>query len=251
MKTYYAAALLAIVAGQAYADRASTTRYWDCSGGSCGCGFGDPNKPVHCHSNAMFAAPAGNEHGAKFYGGAAISQQLGGGDWLAEGCGRCFKVTGAANVAGYSGSSTVVLKGTNYCPPSNSVCAGQAHFDIAAPGFDYPNASQSNTCDAVESDGALHSPQVCGYWMIHSQDPSENCDCSAFSDPILTAGCENFKSLGWNNPDVDYEVVECPTELKEAPPCWEDNGETWPSSAPALCAAPPATWISAFAGFFN
>ena len=86
MKTYYAAALLAIVAGQAYADRASTTRYWDCSGGACGCGFGDPNKPVHCHSNAMFAAPAGNEHGAKFYGGAAISQQLGGGVFAQSAC---------------------------------------------------------------------------------------------------------------------------------------------------------------------
>lgn len=53
---------------------ASSTRYWDCSGGSCGCGFGDPNHAVHCHSNAMFAAPAGNQYGAKFYGSAAISQ---------------------------------------------------------------------------------------------------------------------------------------------------------------------------------
>ena len=39
---------------------ASTTRYWDCSGGSCGCGFGDPNQPTHCHTNSMFAAPEGN-----------------------------------------------------------------------------------------------------------------------------------------------------------------------------------------------
>ena len=97
MKTYIAA-LLAVAAQVANAGRATTTRYWDCSGGSCGCGFGDPKRPVHCHSNAMFAAPEGNEHGAKFYGGAAISQQLGGGDWLSEGCGRCFKVTADANV---------------------------------------------------------------------------------------------------------------------------------------------------------
>ena len=198
----------------------------------------------------MFAAPEGNEHGAKFYGSAAISQQLGGGNWLASGCGTCFKVTGTANISGISGTSTVVLKGTNYCPPSNSVCNGQAHFDIAAPGFDYPGASQSNTCDATESDQALHNPQTCGYWMIHSQDPSENCNCSAFNDPVLANGCDNFKSLGWNNPTVDYEVVTCPTELAETPPCWEDNGETWPSTAPALCAAPPTFWASTIASFF-
>ena len=52
---------------------ASTTRYWDCSGGSCGCGFGDPNQPTHCHTNSMFAAPEGNEWGATFYGSAALS----------------------------------------------------------------------------------------------------------------------------------------------------------------------------------
>ena len=147
MKTSYGVTLLAIVAGQAYADTATTSRYWDCSGGACGCGFGDPSKPTHCHSNALFAAPEGNEYGATFYGGAAISQQLGGGDWLASSCGRCFKVTGAANVLGTTGTSTVVLKGTNYCPPSNSACNGQAHFDIAAPGFDDPSSSQSNICD--------------------------------------------------------------------------------------------------------
>ena len=150
--------------GVSYAKWASTTRYWDCSGGACGCGFGNPDKPTHCHSNAMFAAPEGNEYGAKFYGSAAISQTLGGGNWLAEGCGRCFKVTGTSNMAGMNETSTVVLKGTNYCPPSNSVCNGQAHFDIAAPGFDYAGASESNTCTSTESDTALHPPQACMYW---------------------------------------------------------------------------------------
>ena len=126
---------------------ATTTRYWDCSGGSCGCGYSKNGNPVHCPSNSMFKAPAGNPYGAKFYGSAAISQTLGGGDWLASGCGKCFKVTGSANVGGHSESTTVVLKGTNYCPPGNPSCNGKDHFDIAAPGFDYPNASISNTCD--------------------------------------------------------------------------------------------------------
>ena len=52
---------------------ASTTRYWDCSGGSCGCGFGNKDQPTHCHSNALFTAPDGNPYGAKFYGSAALS----------------------------------------------------------------------------------------------------------------------------------------------------------------------------------
>jgi len=31
---------------------ATTTRYWDCSGGACGCGYlagGDTTKETHCH----------------------------------------------------------------------------------------------------------------------------------------------------------------------------------------------------------
>ena len=72
---------------------ASTTRYWDCSGGACGCGFGTNNRYEMCHSNALFAAPQGNQYGAKFYGTAALSAALGGGNWQAEGCGKCFKVT--------------------------------------------------------------------------------------------------------------------------------------------------------------
>jgi len=72
----------------------------------------------------LFDAPAGNTYGAKFYGSAAISQQLGGADWLGPGCGKCWKVTGTSNIGGHSGTTTtLVLKGTNYCPPYG-VCAG-------------------------------------------------------------------------------------------------------------------------------
>lgn len=123
---YKSLALLALTnsANGLMSGSASTTRYWDCSGGSCGCGFGDPKMPIHCHSNAMFAAPSGNQYGAKFYGSAAISQQLGGDGWMGKGCGKCFKVTGSANIAGNTQQSVVILKGTNYCPPSNPSCSG-------------------------------------------------------------------------------------------------------------------------------
>ena len=86
-------------------------------------------------------------------------------------------------------------------------------------------------------------------WMIRSQDPDEGCSCNDFNDPTLKAGCENFLDLGWNNPDVDYEEVECPLELKASPPCWHDNGEQWPEFAPAACAAP--TSMEVFAKFLQ
>ena len=62
---------------------------------------------------------------------------------MAKGCGKCWKLSGPGAI--------IILKGTNYCPPGNPSCANNhAHFDIAAPGFDYPAASISNTCDKVE-----------------------------------------------------------------------------------------------------
>lgn len=142
--------IIAATIGAAAADRATTTRYWDCSGGACGCGYGTEAAPIFCHSNAMFAAPSGNSYGAKFYGTAAVSKALGGDYWLGQGCGRCYKVTAASNIAGHSETSTVVLKGTNFCPDGNSSCAGgKKHFDIAAPGFDFSGSSISNTCSKV------------------------------------------------------------------------------------------------------
>ena len=123
---------------------ATTTRYWDCSGGSCGCAYlptGDPATPSHCHSNAMFEAPTNNPYGAKFYGTAAVSnvlfQDTNGNGWLGEGCGKCYKLTGTSNTPGYSGiETTLVLKAANYCPPEDTLCSGNnAHFDIAGKQF--------------------------------------------------------------------------------------------------------------------
>jgi len=184
----------------------------------------------------MFLAPEGNSYNAKYYGTAAISQSLGGADWLGEGCGKCWKVTGTSNIPGYDGiTTTLVLKGTNYCPPVNPLCNGKAHFDIAAPGFDVLEFSLSNTCSTVE-ENELNGFESCGRWMIDSDDPNANCDCSLFNDKVLENGCNNFLSLYWSNPDVNYEQVSCPPELNAAPPCWEDNGNSYPNGIPSLCA---------------
>lgn len=197
---------------------ATTTRYWDCSGGSCACsfvptGFGD-DKPVHCHSNAMFTAPDNNDHGAKFYGAAAISNVLGGGNWLAEGCGKCWKVTGTSSYTGEE--TTLVLKGTNYCPPGNPMCNGKPHFDIAAPGFDVLAYSFAHSCPDREPEEA-EGFAACSEWLIGSNsDPDQNCNCAAFTDLTLRRGCENFYSLKWDNTLVVYEeLTDCPNELAE------------------------------------
>lgn len=47
-----------------------------------GCSYGNENYPTFCESNAMFKAPIGNTYGAKFYGTAAVSKILGGGNWM-------------------------------------------------------------------------------------------------------------------------------------------------------------------------
>jgi hypothetical protein len=221
---------------------ATTTRYWDCSGGSCGCAylpFGPRNNslPAYCHSNAMFSAPRGNPYDASFYGTAAVSKALGGGEWLAEGCCRCWKVTGTSNISPYGGvSTTLVLKATNYCPPTNPACNNdKAHFDIAAPGFDFASSSLSNVCSTREANESAGF-RACQSWMINSTDPSQNCDCSLFNDNALRDGCENFRTLYWDNVQVSYEEVTCPPELARLP-CWEENGYGYPSGMPKFCSS--------------
>lgn len=220
------------------AGRATTTRYWDCSGGSCGCGYAQNGTyPSHCYSNALFEAPFGNEFGARFYGAAAVSNVLGGGEWMSEGCGVCWKLTGTSNIAGTPNTTTtIVLKSTNYCTPGNPYCDGKPHFDIAAPGFDFTASSLSNTCEQAEPD-EIAGFGACQFWMIDNS----TCDCSLFNSSVLRAGCENFLELQWNNPMVDYEEVPCPEDLTRLP-CWEANGEVWPEEIPALCEDPYARW---------
>ena len=105
----------------------------------------------------MFEAPPNNIYNAKFYGSAAISASLGGGDWLAEGCGKCWQVTGTSNIQGtpeYGDEVTLVLKGTNFCPDGNPLCGAGPHFDIAAAGFDVLAYSFAHTCPEREPEEA-------------------------------------------------------------------------------------------------
>ncbi|KAL7515922.1 hypothetical protein ACHAWX_000991 [Stephanocyclus meneghinianus] len=131
---------------------------------------------------------------------------------MSSGCGKCWKVTATSNVPGYSGvTSTLVLKGSNFCPNENPKCAAGPHFDIAAPGFDVLQFSLANTCPEREPEEAAGFA-ACGSWLINDQNV-DNCDCGRFISPVLRKGCENFFSLKWDNPTVTYEEVTCPQEL--------------------------------------
>jgi hypothetical protein len=187
----------------------------------------------------MFVAPTDNPYGAKYYGTAAVSPALFNQNdhsvtWLGEGCGRCWKVTGTANIPGYdtSTTTTIVLKGVNLCPAdSNSYWCGngKVHFDIAAPGFDVLQYSASNTCQDREP-AEINGFTACEGW------PGQSCDCGKFNDPVLKAGCENFISLMWDNAQVAYEEVPCPYELDRLN-CWEENGGAYPFGIPEFCAS--------------
>lgn len=170
----------------------------------------------------MFVAPADNVYGAKFYGAAAVSKALGGGLWMAKGCGKCWKLTAASNIPGYDdgNATTIVVKASNYCPPTNPLCAeGRPHFDIAAPGFDVLEYSLAHNCPRLEPKNA-EGFAAGSTWMIRDPNPDANCDCSKFVDSVLRAGCENFYSLKWNNPRVRYTEVDCPDELSRLHCSW-------------------------------
>ena len=184
MKSFLlAAACLVSTTHGLMSGNASTSRYWDCNGGSCGCGFNsgsakDRFANIHCHANSLFMAPKNNKYGARFYGSAAISKALGGDLWLGEGCGKCFKVMGKSNVSITGIPTTLILKGTNYFASNrHGFDEDEPHYGIPAPGYDDPKQTQYNSCARSEMEKGLIPPQSCGKWMIDSQDPDENCDC--------------------------------------------------------------------------
>jgi len=195
--------------------KATTTRYWDCQGGACGCGFGSQASNTFCHSNALRKAPAGNKYGAQFYGSAAISTAMGGGGWQAQGCGKCWKLTATKNENGSKASGTIVVKGTNYCPQDDvKYCGGtKKHFDIAAPGFDTASGLNHRCGELEPKEPALAAqPTACGN----------------LNSLVLKRGCEHFKTLNWDNAFVDFELVTCPAELTIA--CRGPSGN-WPKTS--------------------
>lgn len=136
------------------------------------------------------------------------------------GCGKCLLVTTAD--ATNAGWSAVVMKKSR-CPPESNGCeAGNAHLDLAVPGYDNLQYSTANVC-GQRAGTLLTAAQssACGAWSASgAADTAAGCDCSSLPSGTaearaLKAGCELFTAWGWTTgaPTLQYEVVPCPAQF--------------------------------------
>ena len=170
---------------------ASTTRYWDCAGAFC-----QPSLPKPYPHNRR---PYRSADGRIFVHAAASDSILQG----RAACDHCYEMTRPDK----PGLPKVVVHVDNWCPCQYNPSCCKDHFDIAAPGFDYPSASvYSRTCG--QTDPAIKLPgghQACAYGS-----PSQ-CDCNQVSsDPALVDGCNVFKALECDNCVYNYNEIPCP-----------------------------------------
>jgi hypothetical protein len=211
--------------------RAGTTRYWDCSKPHCAW----KNIPPNTHSSEL---PFRHEYafkrcnncpmGAKYFGTAAASTGIMGGDQNSLACGKCYALRAV-------GSTTVslILQANNLCPGSSNPSCTRDHFDIAVPGFDWNAASVSNTCRQTD-------PQVLynGNEQPCMRSPVKSCNCDRVSsDPVLVEGCKLFVELGWDNQEVEYQQVACPGSSNLGS---GGSSPSQPSRSPSQPSRPPS-----------
>lgn len=252
-------AAAALNASSSTSGRAGTTRYWDCSGGSCG--FAIPGDAIQCpNPGCSFPwgdpkcsphdwAPRWMQHDGEslLFAGAAASDLLycGQGSGCAgwgdgQTCGKCYLLSNPGGCSsGAPKLQRMIVRVTNLCPGQyNTACNNQYHFDISAPGFDYSGTSTSNVCTngAANCDPSVFGSDACAYGAI------EDCDCTRVSsDQTLVDGCNNFKMLGWDNCAVDFEEVECPTQPSPAPSPVPPSPEPTPTPEPTPAPTPAPT----------
>lgn len=227
---------------------AAGSHFWDCNGGACdGTTLSpwDESKFVYAPQYAPVdpsGYPGGAAYGERLWATAAMSDALSdlmGADetdphcgTVVEydddntrreypgGCGKCLLVTTAD--ATNAGWSAVVMKKSR-CPPESNGCeAGNAHLDLAVPGYDNLQYSTANVC-GQRAGTLLTAAQssVCGTWSASgAADTAAGCDCSSLpsgtaEERALKAGCELFTEWGWTTgaPTLQYEVVQCPAQF--------------------------------------
>jgi len=210
---------------------ATTTRYYDCQGGSCGCGFLINGIPVTCPWEAFGMLPNTTYEGRQIpLGTAAASDTIFGEEgWMGPGCGDCYLLKSTGIYGGTydtqgtteNPDSEIIVKVTNKCPdhPTCPVMkavnnrGASAHFDIAVPAG---GQGAQGRCDV----------QYPGYAF-------KDDNCSTVPEE-LQASCEKFKALGWNNPIVEYTRIPCPSEFNSVSCSVDAAGPyagKWPTSA--------------------
>ena len=115
---------------------------------------------------------------------------------------------------------------------------GNAHFDVAAPGFDYVAASTANTCGAELTgfDSKEQSAALGDWWTNHANTAQASTLCGDLPE-AFQAGCMLFASWGWTtgNPQrAKYKAVTCPQAFISHVQGLFDEGGPTGQSTPSL-----------------
>jgi hypothetical protein len=158
------------------------SHFWDCNGASCDAGTLQPwndSKYVYSSNYAPLdpAKHGGAKYGEKMWMTGAASDTLasmlgpdaGSCGHSSEGaCGKCLLVS---NPTAVNSSWTAVVMKKNRCPPWSNGCGnGQAHFDLAVPGYDNLQYSTANCCGSKPNTMSKSQSSVCGSWYTHGSN---------------------------------------------------------------------------------
>ncbi|ORY79842.1 RlpA-like double-psi beta-barrel-protein domain-containing protein-containing protein [Protomyces lactucae-debilis] len=167
---------------------ASSTMYFDKTGGACGC-FDNQDHPKGFDSQfGLPADPSTNSPAVYFAAGSESlfnphdqSSRLG---WCGSNCGQCFKLTSLGKSAcdgcgkGAELGKEIIVMLNNKCPPSYPGAQGEYHY--CAP------------------QNIVNAQHTYFHFDVHSQqDPS-------------TTHQKLGGTIEWDNPLVLYEAVKCP-----------------------------------------
>jgi len=228
------------------------THYWDCSGQGCDAATLQP------WDASKYVTPPGYSpqdpgdqamYGEKMWlvGAASdtLSQLLGeddpccGADLNDGGVGGCGKCLLIQNPDAVQPDWTAVVMKKSRCPPWSTGCGnGNAHFDVAAPGFDYLAASTANTCGAERTgfDSKAQSAALGDWWTNHANTAQASTLCGDLPE-AFQAGCRLFASWGWTtgNPQrAKYKAVTCPQAFISHVQGLFDEGGPTGQSTPSL-----------------
>lgn len=168
-----------------------------------------------------------------------LANQMGGDDGCcgsdtdSGGCGKCALVQINDSI---NPSWKVLVMKKSRCPPSSNGCGqGQAHFDLAVPGYDNLIYSTANICGQSDTYMSRDQSGVLGAWY---NSCGNTADCINFCNQLpseFQEGCKLFSSWGWTRGDPmgSYQIVDCPQAFKDyVGNQFCTDGPNYPSSTP-------------------
>eukprot|EP00121_Abeoforma_whisleri_P016404 Awhi_evm1s15055 len=217
--------------GNGWFNGLAATHYWDCNGQGCDAGTLQPwdiNKYI---SSPIYSPqiPSTSHYGEVLWMTGAMSDVLAelmeefdhsretccgisNGDNKA--CGKCLLIS---NPDSERPDWTAVVMKKNRCPPHTHGCeAGNAHLDLAVPGFDNLQYSTANVCGLRANTMTKAQSSLFGTWYYEGKLSNQVDKCIQLPEEYRN-GCRKFVEWGWHtgNPrNIQYKPVECPSEFK-------------------------------------